>query len=149
MTDNTEPARPSTDGDPLVNVDPSTAEGRSRLLLFGGLTSLAVGHLVETSLLIWAGVGIVGAAFALNTAGKLVHYRSLPIPSRDRLALSATWVLLTGSVVTLLANFAYTRYGAGDGAYFWPLAVAGVGFGLLHMAAQSTYLPAGELPPEQ
>ncbi|MFB6244074.1 MAG: hypothetical protein ABEH80_08220 [Halobaculum sp.] len=142
MTNNTVPD--STAGGSLTNVNPSTAEGRSRLLLFGGLTLLAVGHVVDTSLVVWGGVGVTVVAFALNTAGKLVHYRELPISSRDRLALSATWALLAVTVAGLLVNFAHTRYGSGDGAYFWSLAVAGVGFGLLHMAAQSTYLPESE-----
>ncbi|MFC7164731.1 hypothetical protein M0R89_21725 (plasmid) [Halorussus limi] len=141
MTDNTEPVSQSTGGGSIVNVNPSTAEGRSRVLLFGGLAWLALGHLVDIALVVWGGVGLIAVAFALNTAGKVVHYRSLSIPSRDHLTLSATWTLLAVTVVALLANFAHTRYGPGDGAYFWSLAVAGVGFGLLHMAAQSKYLP--------
>ncbi|MDZ7746963.1 MAG: hypothetical protein U5K28_10820 [Halobacteriales archaeon] len=40
-----------------------------------------------------------------------------------------------------MTTFVRTRYGSGDGAYFWSLAVAGIGFALLHMAAQSMYLP--------
>lgn len=144
MTDNTESVPSSTGGDSFAMINPSTAEGRSRVLLFGGLAWLAIGHFVDMSIIIWGGVGIIAIAFSLNTAGKVIHYRSLPIPSRDQLTLSATWTLLAVTVVGLLANFAHTRYGPGDGAYFWSLAVAGVGFGLLHMAAQSIYLPENE-----
>ncbi|MFB6161656.1 MAG: hypothetical protein ABEJ61_10860 [Haloferacaceae archaeon] len=115
------------------------------MLLFGGLGWLAIGHLVAMSLIVWGGVGIVAVAATLNTAGKLSHYRALPVPSRDRLALSATWTLLALTIVGLLATFAHGRYGSGGGAYFWSLAVAGVGFGLLHMAAQSIYLPESEV----
>lgn len=148
MTDNTDaPRQMCTESSPLI--DPSTAEGRSRLLLFGGLALLSVGHLVELSTVALGGVATVALAFALNTAGKLVHYRRLPVPSRDRLILSVSWVLLAATVVGLLANFVYTRYGAGGGAYFWSLAVAGVGFGLLHMAAQSIYLPESEAGTDQ
>lgn len=149
MTDNTEPVSQSTDSGSIVYVDPSTAEGRSRVLLFGGLAWLALGHLVDMTIIIWGGVGIIAIAFVLNTTGKVVHYRSLSIPSRDQLTLSATWTLLAVTVVGLLANFAHTRYGPGDGSYFWSLAVAGVGFGLLHMAAQSKYLPESEVQTEQ
>ncbi|MFB6250592.1 hypothetical protein [Halobellus sp.] len=145
MTDNTESVTTSTDEDSVGMIDPSTAEGRSQLLLFGGLACLAVGHLIELSVLAWSGAGIVTVAFVLNTAGKIVHYRDLPIPSRDQLILSATWSLLAVIVVGLLVNFAHTRFGSGDGAYFWSMAVAGVGFGLLHMAAQSKYLPESEV----
>lgn len=148
MTDNTQSAPQSAEDSSLTSIDPSTAEGRSRLLLFGGLAWLAIGHLVDMSMIVWGGVGIVTAAFLLNTAGKVVHYRSLPIPSRNQLTLSVSWTLLAVTVVVLLANFTHTRYGAGDGAYFWSLAVAGVGFGLLHMAAQSMYLPESEVRPE-
>ena len=149
MTDNTESVRQSTGDSSSVNINPSTAEGRSRALLFGGLVWLALGHIVDISLVVWGGVGIIAVAFVLNTAGKVVHYRDLPIPSRDRLFLSATWTLLAVTVVSHLANFAYSRYGPGDGAYFWSLAVAGVGFALLHMAAQSIYLPESEVQTEQ
>lgn len=149
MTDNTESIRQSTGDGSFVNINPSTAEGRSRALLFGGLVWLALGHLVDMAVIIWGGVGIIAIAFGLNSAGKVVHYWTLPIPSRDQFVLSATWTLLAVIVVGLMANFAHTRYGPGDGAYFWSLAVAGVGFGLLHMAAQSIYLPESEVQTEQ
>lgn len=149
MTDNTESIRQSSGDGPFVNINPGTAEGRSRALLFGGLLWLALGHLVDMAIVIWGGVGIIAIAFVLNTAGKVVHYRALPIPSRDQLTLSVTWTLLAVTVVALLANFAHTRYGPGDGAYFWSLAAAGVGLGLLHMAAQSIYLPESEVQTEQ
>ena len=145
MTDNTDPVSQPTRDSSLVEINPSTAEDRSRALLFGGLAWLAIGHLVDMGLIVWGGLAIVTAAFVLNTVGKVVHYRDLPVPSRDQLVLSATWGLLALTVVGLMANFAYTRYGSGDGAYFWPLAVAGIGFGLLHMAAQSSYLPGSEV----
>lgn len=148
MTDSTDSVSRPTRDSSLVNINPSTAEGRSRALLFGGLTWLALGHLVDMGLIVWGGVAIVTVAFILNTAGKVVHYRELPIPSRDQLVLSATWGLLALTVVGLMANFAHTRYGSGDGAYFWSLAVAGIGFGLLHMAAQSSYLPESEVEPD-
>ena len=149
MTDDTEPVPQSTGDSSFANINPSMAEGRSQALLVGGLAWLALGHIVDMSIIVWGGVGIIAIAFILNTAGKAVHYRALPIPSRDQLTLSATWALLAVTVVGLLANFVHTRYGAGDGAYFWSLAVAGVGFGLLHMAAQSIYLPKNEIQTDQ
>jgi hypothetical protein len=145
MTD-TEPA--SRESASLASLDPGLAEGRSRLLLFVGLGALGVGHLVDASLAVWSGVAVVAAAFALNTAGKLTHYRTLPIPGAHRAALAASWLLLAACVVALLANYAAARFGGGDGGYFWALAVAGFGFGLLHVAAQSTYLPASEVSEE-
>lgn len=114
------------------------------MLLFGGLTLLALGHLVSIGTVIWGGIAVIVGAFLLNTAGKVVHYRGLSIPTRHRLALTATWGFLGLTVVGLLTNFAYSRYGPGDGSYFWSLAVAGVGFALLHMAVQSNYLPHDE-----
>ena len=132
-----------------VRIDPSTAAGRSRVLLFGGMGWLALGSFVDMAVVFWGGVGIVTLAFVLNTAGKLVHYRDLSIPRSDWLKLSASWTLLALTVVGLLANYAYARYGSGGGSFFWTLAVAGVGFGLLHMAAQSSYLPENEASMDQ
>lgn len=137
----TEPLTQPTDTDSKFRIDPCTAEGRSRLLLMGGMGWLAIGTLVDVALVVWGGVLIIAGAFALNTVGKLVHYRDLPISQADRVTLSATWLLLAATVVSLLTNYAYTRYGPGAGRYFWALAVAGIGFGLLYMAAQSLYLP--------
>ena len=145
MSKNSNSATQSADRDSFLSVNPSTAEGRSRALLFGGLAWLALGHLVDIGMVVWGGIAVVTGAFVLNTAGKLSHYRNLPIPPRNQLALTATWTLLGLSVVGLLVNFAYTRYGPGNGSYFWSLAIAGIGFALLHMAAQSSYLPASEV----
>lgn len=131
-----------------MRVDPSRAEGWSRILLFGGLGWLALGTMVNMAVIFWGGVGIVGLAFALNTIGKLIHYANLPIPRADQVRLAVSWVLLAVTVVGLLANYAYARYGVGAGEFFWALAVAGVGFGLLHMAAQSMYLPETEIEME-
>lgn len=141
--------------DSPVSLDPSRAEGWSRILLFGGLGWLALGTMVDMALVVWGGVVIVGLAFTLNTTGKLVHYGDLPISRAEQVKLGVSWVLLAMTVVGLLGNFAYARYGPGAGRFFWALAVGGVGFGLLHMAAQSTYLPdaetatASETPPTQ
>ncbi|RBI58704.1 hypothetical protein DMJ13_25505 [halophilic archaeon] len=95
-------------------------------------------------LIVWGGVAIVTLGFLLNTSGKLVHYQRLSIPRGDQLKLSVSWLLLALTVVGLLTIYAYARYGSGEGSFFWTLAVAGIGFGLLHMAAQSLYLPATE-----
>lgn len=141
MTD-AEAAGAAPDGGSVAGLTPGVAEGRSRLLLFAGAGVLAVGHLVEASLAVWIGVGVVAVAAALNTVGKLVHYRRLPVPRGDRRKLAASWLLVAATLVGLLANYAYARYGPGEGRFFWTLAVAGIGFGLLHMAAQSKYLPA-------
>lgn len=125
-------------------IDPATAEGRSKLLLFAALVPFALGHALRIEAGVQIGVAAVGVAFALNTAGKLVHYRRLPIPARDAALTGLTWVLLALSVLGLLATYALARAGDGSAPLFWPLAVAGVGFGLLHMAAQSKYLPADD-----
>lgn len=148
MTDTDSLSQPSGN-DSLMGIDPRLAEGRSRLLLFGGLGGLAIGNILNVPLAVWGGVGVITLAFVLNTAGKLIHYRELSIPRADRLKLAASWVLLALTVVSLLTNYAYTRYGPGEGTFFWALAVAGVGFGLLHMAAQSKYLPMTEGSTEQ
>lgn len=140
-----EPAAQSSGGGSFMSVTPSIAEGRSRILLFGGLGGFAIGNAVSILPVVWGGLGVVVLAFGLNTAGKLSHYGELPIPLSDRVKLSASWVLLALTVVGLIANYAYTRYGPGGGDFFWSLAVAGIGFGLLHMAAQSKYLPEGEI----
>lgn len=137
--------RPSRNGS-VANISPALAEGRSRLLLFGGMGTLGIAAVVDLSFVFWGGVAIVGLAFALNSAGKLSHYWGLSIPRNDRLKLSLSWLLLAVTVLALLANYGHARYGPGDGGFFWSLAVAGIGFGLLHMAAQSTYLPASEVP---
>lgn len=108
----------------------------------GGMGWLAIGAMVKMALLVWGGVAIIGGAFALNTAGKLMHYHELPISGDEEVKLSLSWLLLGLTVVGLLVVFANARYGSGGGSYFWSLTVAGVGFGLLHMAAQSKYLPA-------
>jgi hypothetical protein len=133
---------PPTAEEPTAPVDPGLAEGRSRLLMFGGMGVLAVGALVAEGVVVWAGVVASALAFALITDGKLDHYRGLASPAGHELRLSASWLALAATVVGLLANFAYAEYGPGDGSFLLALAVAGVGFALLHMAAQSTYLPA-------
>lgn len=140
MTENSDSGSRAASTGGLPSVNPSTAEGRSRVALFGGLTLLALGHLVNVGTVVWGGIAVVIGAFILNTAGKIVHYRGQPIPPRNRLILTATWGLLGLTVVGLLMNFAYSRFGPGNGSYFWSLAVAGIGFALLHMAAQSNYL---------
>jgi len=125
----------------IISINPSTAEGRSRAVLLGGMGWLALGSFLKMSFVFWGGVLIVSLAFLVNTAGKFVHYRELPITRGDRLKLTASWTLLSLTVLALILNYAITRYGPGNGDYFWSLAVAGIGFGLLHMAAQSMYLP--------
>ncbi|MFB6093011.1 MAG: hypothetical protein ABEK02_08385 [Haloquadratum sp.] len=145
MSDGESIAAPTrVDGGLGIGVDPGRAEGRSRLLLFAGLVPFALGHALRVPLAVWIGIAAVTVAFALNTAGKVVHYRRLPISRRDEAIAGATWVALALSVVGLLATYALARYGGGSGAFFWPLALAGVGFGLLHLAAQSTVLPADD-----
>ncbi|MFB6167332.1 MAG: hypothetical protein ABEJ43_00615 [Haloferacaceae archaeon] len=142
--DTVAPAEAQDEPDADGWVDPGLAEGRSRLLLFGGMGGLAIGTFLDVAALFWLGVAGVGVAFALNTAGKLVHYGRLAIPRRGRIGLSASWLALALTVVALLSNYAYARYGPGEGSFFWALAVGALGFALLHMAAQSTYLPATE-----
>lgn len=137
----TEPLSQSPENESRFRIEPSTAEGRGRLLLMGGMGWLAIGTIVDMALIVWGGIAIIAGAFALNTAGKLVHYHELPIPGDHEAKLAVSWLLLGLTIIGLLVNYAYSRYGAGDGSYFWALAVAGVGFGLLHMAAQSMYLP--------
>jgi hypothetical protein len=141
MTD-TEPVSQGSQNSSVVSIDPSTAEGRSRLLLIGGMGWLGIGTAVDMALIVWGGVAIVTLAFGINTAGKLVHFRELSIPRTNWLTLSLSWILLALTVVGLVTTYAHARYGSGEGGFFWALAVAGVGFGLLHMAAQSIYLPA-------
>ncbi|WP_227380964.1 hypothetical protein [Haladaptatus halobius] len=144
-----EPLSQPSGNDSLMSLNPSTAEGRSQILLFGGLGWLAIGNIVDIALIVWSGVAIVTLAFILNTSGKLVHYQQLSIPRSDRLKLSVSWLLLALTVVGLLTTYASARYSSGEGNFFWPLAVAGIGFGLLHMAAQSLYLPTTEESIEQ
>jgi len=139
-----EPASRSRAADPAPVVDPGLAEGRSRLLLYAGMATLFAGWLADAGVVAWGGTLLFGLAFVLNTAGKLSHYAALPIPGRHRLLLSASWVLLALAVVGLLIRFVHVRYGAGTGAVPAWLAIAGVGFGLLHMAAQSKFLPGGD-----
>lgn len=134
----------TTDLHSRPRIDPGTAEGRGRLLLMGGMGGFAIGTLADVAPVVWGGVCLIGVAFALQTAGKLVHYHDRPIPRSDEAKLAASWLLVAVTIGGLVANYAYARYGPGDGRYFYALAVAGIGFGLLHMAAQSAYLPNPE-----
>ncbi|MFB6360245.1 MAG: hypothetical protein ABEH59_02875 [Halobacteriales archaeon] len=127
---------------PDLNLDPGLAEGWSRLALFVGLGGLAVGTLLDTTPVFLGSVTLVGLAFVLNSAGKLRHYHQLRIPMNAKLKLSVSWVLLSATVLALLWTYTNARYLGGEGGFFWALAAAGLGFGLLHMAAQSRYLPA-------
>lgn len=143
MTD-TEPttrSRGSDSADTGVSIDPRLTEGRSRLLLFAGLGGLALGTTVEAALVVWGSAIVIAAACVLNTAGKLIHYWGLPLPRSDRLALGASWLVLALTLVGVVVKYASARYGSGEGSFFWALAAGAVGFGLLHMAAQSNYLP--------
>lgn len=146
---NTESIPNSAGNESPVDIDPGLAEGRSRLILFAGLGFLAIGAIFGVTPVVWSGVVLVGGAFALNTAGKLKHYWELPIPFSDRLILSASWLFLAMTVVGFLVNYVYARYGSGEANFFWSLVVASVGFGLLHMAAQSMYLPESQNPSER
>ncbi|MFB6281129.1 MAG: hypothetical protein ABEH40_03825 [Haloferacaceae archaeon] len=143
----TDPTTGATgDGGP-AGLTPELAAGWSRLVLFVGMAGLAVGALADAAPVVWAGVGAVVVALCLTTVGKLRHYRGLPVSRRDRALLAASWVLVAVTVAALLADFAAARYGPGNGRFFAALAAAGFGFGLLHMAAQSKYLPAnGDAP---
>jgi len=138
----TEPTHDAGGRESAFSVDPGTAAGYGRILLFGGMGWLALGSFLDVAIVFWGGLGIVGLAFACNTAAKLVHYRELDVPPWHRVALAASWLSLTGTVLALLGVYAAARYGDGSGEFFWSFAVAGVGFGLLHMAAQSRLLPA-------
>lgn len=140
-TENGSTDRPSGTG-PRWRLDPGLAEGRSKLALFVGLGGLGVGSLVHSKPVFLGSVSLMGLAFVLNTAGKLRHYWGLPIPTSAQVKLTASWLLLGGTVLTLLGTYTSARYLGGDGGFFWPLAVAGFGFGLLHMVAQSRHLPA-------
>jgi hypothetical protein len=126
----------------VLNVDAGLVEGRSKLVLFVGMSGLVVGSFIEVSEVFLGSVSLVGIAFILNTIGKLHHYRALPIPTRSQLALAATWVLLAITALSLIGTYTIARFLGGQGSFFWPLAIAGVGFGLLHMAAQSRFLSA-------
>lgn len=134
----------TTDDEPARRIDPRFAEGRSRLVLFGGVWWLALGEAVGIGPVLWGGVAIVAAASAVNTAGKLARYRDLPIPTGDRLKLGATRTLLALALVGFLASYAHGRTDDGVVRLLWSSGLAGVGFGLLHVAARSLYLPAGE-----
>ena len=136
----TEQLSNTTGNGSMVEIKPSLAAGWSKLGLFVGLGVLAVGHLVDIPAVVWGGVTLVALALGLNTVAKVGHYWGLGIPRRDRLLLSASWLVLAVTVLGVIANYAYAQYGPGDGSFFWSLAVAGLGFGLLHMAAQSIYL---------
>jgi hypothetical protein len=122
-------------------VDPGLAEGRSQLVLFAGMAVLAVGGLFQVGELVWAGVAAIAVAFALNTAGKLGHYRGLPVPVVHRAALAGTWLGLAATAVGLVLTYAHGSYGGGDGSFLPSLAVGALGFALLHMAVQGKYLP--------
>lgn len=124
-------------------IDPRFAEGRSRIVLFVGMGGLGLGTTFSLPAVSLGGIALIVVAFTLNTAGKLVHYGDLGLSLRRQAALVSSWCSLATAVVGLLATYALTRYWAFTGQYFWSLAVAAVGFGLLHMAAQSRYLPAG------
>ncbi|MFB6308662.1 MAG: hypothetical protein ABEH35_04960 [Haloarculaceae archaeon] len=102
--------------------------------------------MLDSSLAVWGSLAVVTVAFALNTAGKLVHYYRLPVSRSARLQLSVSWVALAVTIVALLGTYALARYGSGDGAFFWSLALAGFGFGLLHMAIQSRCLDSVDRP---
>lgn len=134
---------PTTTGDGFL--DPGLAAGRSRLALFLGVGALAVGDMAGLPRLAWAGVGLAGLAFALNTAAKVLHYRALPLADRPRTILSASWILVAVAVLGLLVTYARARFGAGGGP-FWTLAGVAVVFGLVHRLAQARFLPddAGE-----
>lgn len=140
-TENGSSDHPSGTG-PRWRLDPGLAEGRSKLALFVGLGGLGVGSIVHSKPVFLGSVTLVGFAFVLNTAGKLRHYWELQIPTGAQMKLSVSWLLLGGTVLALLGTYASARYLGGEGGYFWPLAVAGFGFGLLHMVAQSRCLPA-------
>lgn len=128
-------------------LDPSLAEGRSKLLLFASMGALGVGTTLAVGPVVWVGIVGIGVAFIVNTVGKLRHYAGLPLARERRLLLSASWLLLAAAVIGLLATYAYGRYGPGAGSYFWSLAAAGLGFGLLHVAAQGRYLPGRDVDP--
>ncbi|ELZ33952.1 hypothetical protein C474_03295 [Halogeometricum pallidum JCM 14848] len=134
----------TTDDEPARRIDPRFVEGRGRLVLFGGAWWLALGEAVGIAPVVWGGVVIVAGAFGLDTVGKLLRYRALPIPSADRLTLGATRTLLALAAVAVLAGYADGRYGGGGIRILRWLATAGVGCGLLHVAARSLYLPARE-----
>jgi len=146
MTDTNTPSL--TDRATTGALNPSLAEGRSRIVLFVGMGGLALGTLFDATPVVWAGLVLILVAFALNTLGKLVHYRNLPISEVEQLVLSLSWLLLAASVLGVLAVFVAARYGPGGGSFFWPLADGSVGFSLLHMAAQGTYLPESEVQDE-
>lgn len=120
--------------------DPSTAQGRSRLVLVLGMIGFGVGSLLDAKAVVWGSVTLVAIAFALNTAGKLVHYRELEIPHEKRVALATSWVLLSVAVVGLVADYAYFLYGPGSGDFFWPLGLVGLGLAVFHRKAQTEYL---------
>lgn len=124
----------------MAGVNTGVAQGWSKLVLFVGLALLAVSHLADISAVVWGGVALIALALGLNTVAKVGHYWELGIPPKDRLILSVSWLLLAVTVLGMIVNYVYTRYGPGNGSFFWSLAVAGLGFGLLHMAAQSIYL---------
>lgn len=145
----TDPTSTADSTGSLAAIDPGLAEGRSRIFLFVGMGGLGLGSLLEMAPAVWAGALLVLIAFSLNTVGKLTHYRELPVPPRQRLALAASWTLLALSAVGSLVVFVSSRYGPRQGSFFWPLAIAAVGFSLLHMGAQSTYLPESEVPAEE
>ncbi|WP_435178872.1 hypothetical protein [Halorussus sp. AFM4] len=129
-----------------MHVEPGRAVGGSRLALFVGVLGLAAATYLGVPALAWGCLAVVAAAFGLNTVGKLRHYADLPVSERERRRLVASWVALAVVVVAFLANVVYTRHGAGDGSYYWALAVAGIGLGMVHRGLQAEYL--GELAAE-
>ncbi|MDZ7746962.1 MAG: energy-coupling factor transporter transmembrane component T [Halobacteriales archaeon] len=53
MSDNTDSVSTPVRDSSLLSIDPSTAEGRSKAILFGGLAWLAIGHLVDIGFIVW------------------------------------------------------------------------------------------------
>lgn len=112
-----------------------------RWTLIGGLLLTSLSFLVGVSFIGWTGVGIAALGLFINTAGKFARYSRLPIPSVERVAIMAAWLLLVLTIAGLVFDYASDRLTPGYESRFWALLLASVGFAAIYYGLRVRFVP--------
>lgn len=122
-------------------MEPSHVLGWSRLIQMAATFALILGALLGMLWLATLGGAGLGLALIGSGVAKVRHYRTLPIESRERYILAASWLAVIIGVVALIAGFLVRRFNIAESPIsVFVLGIAALGFAMIHYGLQRSWL---------